>query len=216
MRETYSLILCLGVLFAGARAQDQPNGGEATQRQHQPSSWTFDASLYAYVVPDDRNFLMPMFCADRNWLHLEARYNYEDLETVSAWIGYNAGLEGEFTFTITAMFGGVFGNTSGIAPGFRLGLDWWWLSFSSEGEVVLDLDERANSFLYAWSELTIAPVDWFYAGLVGQRTRVYQTELAIQRGFLAGLHFGPWTVAGYYFNPDLETPTIVAAVEMEF
>jgi len=139
-----------------------------------------------------------------------------DLITVSAWFGYDVDFKGELSFNVTAMVGGVLGSTTGIAPGVRIGLDWWRLEFSSEGELIFDLDERANSFFYTWSELTIAPVDWFFAGVVGQRTRVYQTEHAIQRGILAGLHFGRWAFSAYLFNPDLKTPTIVAAVEMDF
>ena len=52
-------------------------------------AWSFSASAYTYIVPDCREYVQPTFTADRGWLHLEARYNYESLETGSAWIGYN-------------------------------------------------------------------------------------------------------------------------------
>ena len=52
-------------------------------------AWSFSASAYTYFVPDDSNYVQPTFTADRGWLHLEARYNYEALDTGSAWIGYN-------------------------------------------------------------------------------------------------------------------------------
>ena len=53
--------------------------------------WTFGAAAYSYFVPDDRDFVQPTVTADRGALHLEARYNYEDRETGSAWVGYNLG-----------------------------------------------------------------------------------------------------------------------------
>src|SRR5689334_15062740 len=51
--------------------------------------WSFSASAYTYVVPGEPAYVQPTVTADRGWLHLEARYNYEDLETGSAWVGYN-------------------------------------------------------------------------------------------------------------------------------
>lgn len=52
-------------------------------------AWSFSVSAYTYFVPDDSNFLVPVITGDRGRLHLEARYNYEDRDTGSAWIGYN-------------------------------------------------------------------------------------------------------------------------------
>ena len=38
--------------------------------------WDFSASVFGYFVPEDRNYAQPSFTADRDWLHIEARYNY--------------------------------------------------------------------------------------------------------------------------------------------
>src|SRR5215469_5076997 len=43
--------------------------------------WAFAGSVYTYVVPDSRDYVQPTISADREWLHLEARYNYESLYT---------------------------------------------------------------------------------------------------------------------------------------
>ena len=52
-------------------------------------AWTFDASVSTYFLPDDGNYAQPRIATDRDWLHLEARVNYEDLNTGSMWLGYN-------------------------------------------------------------------------------------------------------------------------------
>ena len=36
------------------------------------------------------------------------------------------------------MIGGVFGDTTGIAPGYKGSLSWWKLELYSEGEYVFD------------------------------------------------------------------------------
>ena len=114
------------------------------------------------------------------------------------------------------MLGGVFGDTAGIAPGYKGSLSWWKLELYSEGEYVFDTRESADSFFYNWSELTLAPVDWFRFGLVTQRTRLYESDRDIQRGVLAGFSFKGVDLTGYVFNPDEDKPTFVVAVGLTF
>ena len=137
--------------------------------------WSFSASAYTYFVPDDRDYVQPTFTADRGWLHLEARYNYEAPDTGSAWVGYNFNGGEKLAWEFTPMLGGVFGETTGIAPGYKGSLSWWKLELYSEGEYVFDTGHSSDSFFYNWSELTLAPVDWFRFGLVTQRTRLIAT-----------------------------------------
>jgi len=154
--------------------------------------------------------------ADRGWLHLEARYNYEDLDTGSAWVGYNLGGGEKLAWEFAPMLGGVFGDTTGIAPGYKGSLSWWKLELYSEGEFVIDPGDSSGNFFYNWSELTLAPWDWFKVGMVTQRTRAYQTDRDIQRGFLVGLSYKELSFTTYVFNPDESRPTVVLAVGVNF
>src|SRR6185436_20186574 len=74
------------------------------------NAWSFSASAYTYLVPDSGNYAQPTFTAARGWLHLEARYNYEALDTGSAWVGYNFGGGDTLAWELTPMVGGVFGD----------------------------------------------------------------------------------------------------------
>ena len=114
------------------------------------------------------------------------------------------------------MLGGVFGNTTGIAPGYKGSLNWWKLELYSEGEYVFDTGNSAGSFFYSWSELSVAPVAWFRFGLVGQRTRAYQTDLDIQRGLLVGFTYKEIDFTTYAFNLDRDKPTWVFSVGIGF
>jgi hypothetical protein len=193
---------------SGALAQSTDEPGE--------KAWAFSASAYAYILPDDDDYVQPSFTADHDRLHLEARTNYEDLDTSSVWAGYNFSVGEKVTFEGTAMLGGVFGATVGIAPGYKASLSWTKLELYSEGEYLFDTNESADSFFYAWSELTWAPVDWFRFGLVGQRTRVFETDRDIQRGVLLGFSFKRVDVTTYVFNPDDPSPTVVFALGVNF
>ncbi len=189
-------------------------------REANEEAWSFSASVNTYIVPEDDDYAQPTIMADRDWLHLEARYNYEALETGSMWVGYNFAGGDKLAWSFTPMLGGVFGDVNGIAPGYRGSLSWWKLQLYSEGESVFDTDGFSDSFLYNWSELTLAPVDWFRFGLVMQHTRAYETDRDIQRGLLVGFSWSKHNrmvdLTTYVFDLDEGKPTVVVAVTLSF
>ena len=208
-------VTAIAVLLAGNAARAQTTNAPAAAAEDD-RAWSFSASASTYILSDGGNYVQPTVGADRGRLHLEARYNYENLETGSAWLGVNLGGGKTLEWVFTPMLGGVFGATTGIAPGFAVSLGWRMLEFSSENEYVVDLDERSDSFFYNWSEVTLAPADWFRFGLVTQRTRVYQSDREIQRGLMAGFSVKRANFTGYVFNPDEDKPRFVFAVEVSF
>ncbi len=223
MRPILSLLAIL-VLFVGhacgqtvtTNASAATNPGSPALEAGVERNWSASASVSQYFVPDDSDYAQPTVTFDREWLHLEARYNYEDLDTGSVWVGYNFSGGKKLAWEITPMLGGVFGDTDGIAPGYKGSLSWWKLELDSEGEYVFDTGESSASFFYNWSELTLAPVDWFRFGMVTQRTRVYQTGSDIQRGPLVGFSFKRIDLTTYVLYPDEGKPTVVLAVTLKF
>jgi len=179
-------------------------------------AWTFDSSVSTYFLPDDGNYAQPRIATDRGWLHLEARVNYEDLDTGSIWFGYNWSSGETVEWALTPMVGGVYGQTDGVAPGYTGSLSWKRIEFYSEGEYVFDADDSADSFFYNWSEVTFVPAEWFRVGLVTQRTRVYETERDIQRGLLVGISYKNLEATTYVFNPDDSKSVVVLSVALSF
>jgi hypothetical protein len=222
--RTWRPALAVAVLtFCAAEAAAQPMAGARVSTQPAPApadnkseTWAFAASAYGYFVPEADDYVQPTFTADRGRLHLEARYNYEDMKTGSAWVGVTFGGGQSLTWEVTPMVGGVFGNTDGVAPGYRLSLGWRKLALDSEGEYLIDVADTSVSFFYNWSELTLAPTEWLRFGIVGQRTHAYQSDRDIQRGLLVGFTYNRLDVAGYVFNPDDSKPIAVVSVRVAF
>jgi hypothetical protein len=187
----------------------------AVAAQTDEPEWSYSVLAYAYFVPDETNYVQPTFVADRDWLHLEARYSYEDRKTGSAWLGYNVSFGDAVEIEVTPMIGAIFGRTAGIAPGYKASLSYRKVEFATEGEYVFDFGDSADNFFYNWSELSFAPVDQFRFGVAIQRTKVYQTNFDIQRGFLVGVSLRRVDVTTYVFNPD-DDPTIVLGVGIQF
>ena len=196
------------LLLAGATA-----AAETTTSQ---PAWTFSASGYTYILPEEPNYVQPTVTADRRRLHLEARFNYEARDTGSIWAGVNFSGGDALSWELTPMVGGVFGDTSGVAPGYRGSIAWRALEFTSEGEAMIDADDSADSFFYNWSELTLAPVDWLRFGLVTQRMRAYRADREVQRGLLVGTSFRKLDVTAYLFDPDDGKAILVVAFAVSF
>ncbi len=67
-----------------------PDSGDAPSPPSPASApgWAFSATGMYYFPPDQDNFLLVIGTADRGSLHLEARYNYEALDTGSLFAGW--------------------------------------------------------------------------------------------------------------------------------
>jgi len=217
--------IAIGVVLAGGNALAQtetppvspPTHGTPTPTNEAVGkTWSVYASAYTYIVPESHNFVQPTITADRDWLHLEARYNYENLRTGSVWFGYNFSVGDKLALEFTPMIGGVMGDTAGVAPGYRFSLSYWKVELASEGEYVFDARDSTESFFYTWSELSISPVDWFRVGSAIQRTKLYQSDFDVQRGFLVGFAYKRVDFTSYVFNPDASKPTVVLALGFQF
>jgi len=214
MNPAWTAVALLACCATNAWGQSPPPAEVAASPAS--STWTFSAAVYTYLVPDDSNYAQPTLTADRDRLHLEARFNYENLDTASVWVGYNFSGGAKLAWELTPLLGGVFGDTAGFAPGYKGSVSWRKIELYSEGEYVLDARETSDSFFYNWSELTLAPVEWLRAGIAVQRSRVFETPLDIQRGLFVAATIRFVTVSLYEFNAFWTTPTWVAGLGVRY
>jgi hypothetical protein len=169
-----------------------------------------------YIQTVQGSYVNPTATADRGWLHLEARYNYEDLRTGSLWIGCNFSAGKKVVFKITPMVGGVFGRTTGIAPGCEASLAFKRITLSISSEYVFDTADSSGSFYYSWPQLAYAPTDWFRVGLAAQHTKAFRTNLKVQSGFFFGFSHKHAQFTTYVFNVARTDPTVVLELGWSF
>ena len=194
-----------GILFA------QMNVADASD-----SKWSFSMEGYYYFIPGDKNSLTVIGEADHKRLHLETRYNYESQNTASAFAGWQFKTGKSFKFSATPMAGIAFGNTNGFVPAIELNATYKIFDFYSESEYLIEFAGRENNFFYTWSELAVSPFDFLRTGISVQRTLLYQTKLAIQRGVFAQYSFWKLTAGAYYFNPFSENNLVIASLNIDF
>jgi len=215
------MVVVLASQIAAAQSPDAPQTKAATEmaapaKDDEVSEWTFSVTATTYVLPDEGNYVQPTFTADCGWLHLEARLNYENLETGSVWAGCNFSGGEKVEWEITPMVGGVFGETTGIAPGYKASVSWRKLEVYSEGEYLFDTESTSDSFFYNWSEVTLAPKEWFRFGLVTQRTRAYASARVLERGVLTGFSIRNVDLTGSLLFHRDSGPTFIFSAGVTF
>jgi hypothetical protein len=211
-----TLVLCAAALTASAQTpQDTPDADAPSA-----PTWSARASIATYILPDDDNYVQPTVTADRDALHLEGRYNYEDRHSFSGFVGWNLEAGSKVKLEVTPMFGGVVGDTNGVIPAIEATLSFSRFEAYSEGEYVIDVNNRDDRFLYSWSEVSVWATDWLRAGLVTQRTRTFlvpqHSERDIQRGLLAGISIRKVDGTFYLFNPWSDDHYVVASISLSF
>jgi len=180
------------------------------------SNWSFSMSGYYYLIPGDKNSGTFIGAADYKKLRLEARYNYEDRNTGSAFAGWRLETGKKVQLEAIPMIGFVFGNTNGIAPGLELSVTYKKLDYYSETEYLVDFAGNENNFFYTWGELAISPVGALRTGISFQRTRLYQTDLDVQVGAFAEYSFWKLTGGVHYFNPFSNDEFVILTVNIDF
>ena len=214
MKATYQLAAVIVLLGGELFAQGPTNASTAAPPPD--IAWAFNFVTDGYIVPNDQSYASPTFTADREWLHLEARYNYENQRTGSLWAGYNFSAGKTLVLNVTPMIGGVFGRTTGIAPGCEASLTYKKVELSISNEYVFDTTRSSGNFYYSWPQLTYSPADWLRVGLVAQHTKAFQTRLDIQRGFLVGVSHKKVEFTTYIFNAGWTEPTVVLEAGVSF
>lgn len=188
------------------------------ERETPPGSskpaWEFSLSAFYVDPPGGGSHATTVLYADRDQLHLEARYNYEDLDTASLFAGWTFEVGSDVHAALTPMLGGVVGETNGVAPGLRIDADWRKLNFYSESEYLFDDADDDADYFYSWSTLMWNFTDAFALGIVTERSRIVETDLQLQRGLAVQVSPGPVGFALYAYNLGSEDEYYTLSLEV--
>jgi len=210
------LLIARGAVLSAQTTSGAPLPAPAVPSPAASSAWSFRLAAAGYFLPDAEDYVQPTITADRGALHLESRYNYEERNSLSAFAGWTFAYGNKLRLEMTPMFGAVAGERDGVIPALELSLTFGPVEFYSEGEYVIDIHDTSDRFLYNWSELSVWPAGWLRAGLVVQRTRVFNEPRDVQRGLLAGVSVGRFEGVAYWFNPGSADRYFVTSLAIIF
>ncbi|OQP52702.1 hypothetical protein [Niastella populi] len=152
----------------------------------------------------------------KNW-YAEARYNYEDVETFSLYLGraFNGG-KNAFNYSVVPMLGGSLGRWQGISTGLNIDVDLNDFFFSSQSQYSRSTGLYGDYFVYNWSEVGYQSLKWLYAGLSLQHTHERFAGSELQPGFMVGFTFNRFTIPLYTFEPFNSGRNFIIGVTMEW
>lgn len=212
-------VVAMLALTASATAQEPapataPPAAPAAEAEK--PGWEFSLSGALYVLPDEGDYVQPTFKADHGLFRFETRFNYEDRDSTSFFVGANFEFGEKVKLALTPMLGGLVGQTDGIIPAVEADLTVGPFEAYGEAEYVFDLNDSSSKYFYMWSELSLWPTEWLRAGVVTQRTRAYQTDRDIQRGLLVGFAWKKLDGTVYFFNPGSDDHFTVVSLGVSF
>jgi len=216
MRPHAALATIAGLAVCQSLGATENSTPFRTDTKKKDTKWEFSLSTFTFLSQHARDYANPNFTADRDWLHLEARYNYEELKTGSVWLGWNFSTGKKLQFEITPMLGGVFGDITGVAPGYTITIRYKPFELSTQGEYFFDAGTSSGNFFYSWSELSASPADWLRLGIVVERTQASGFSSDVRRGPLIGFKYKEVNLTTYWLAPGSDEATFVFAVTFNF
>jgi hypothetical protein len=194
---------------ASCMAQDATTAS-ATARE-----WDVYLNTIGFLIPGGGSYGSPNLQASRGRLHLEARYNWEDLETGSFFAGRKFSLDKALSIDVTPMAGVVLGKTTGVAPGLLLDISYKRLAIESQSEYVFATNV-VQDFYNVWTETTYEFVDWFRAGAVVQRNKAFRTKVENQYGLIVNFSYRRADLTVYGFDLGRGNPSAALALGIRF
>ena len=156
---------------------------------------------YNYIRQPEESSFVPMmhFQAKNNW-YAELRYNYEDAQTASLFVGKNFSGGNDFEYSVIPMIGYSVGKFTGLS--FATTTEATWNRFFIWGQTQYSAGSKKSipDFFFNWSELGYNISGNFFGGLAMQYT-VQEGEQYFDPGFVAGVNWKNISVPFYVLSP---------------
>jgi len=200
------IILFLLLLHTGlAKAQEQ-------------DSLFHDAGIYTTVQwsAGEPAVVTPQFWVYIGDYYLEARYNYENLETASLYFGHSFSFGKNASIELTPLLGGVVGATNGISPGFNFNLEYKSFVTSTQCQYTFDLKDFPGSFFWDWTNFSFNFSDHFGMGGGMQLFIPQSGEKNISAGPMIVLGYKRLSLEMYVYNFWERQPTYAVGLVYDF
>src|SRR4051812_3367456 len=107
---------------------------------------------YHVVDPHQAYTYMPVmhYQHKKNW-YAEARYNYEEVETFSLYLGRAFTGGNDLNYSFVPMLGGSMGKFKGVSTALNIELEYNKFFFSSQSQYSMPTSQYGQNYWYSWS-----------------------------------------------------------------
>lgn len=149
-------------------------------------------------------------------MYTEMRYNYEELNTASLYVGKKFNAKGTLESSFTPAAGIVAGRYTGASVALNTELSYKNIFFNSQAQYTVSADRTADNFYYNWSDLYYMSLPWLFTGITMQQTGLCNNAMKTQTGLLMGVTKGKWTVPVYMFNVLNDQKYFIVGINVEW
>lgn len=150
-----------------------------------------------------------------NGFYAEGRYNYEELNTFSFYMGKTYAKEAPFSYSISPIAGAVMGGFNGGSLGVNISLAYKNFYLYAQPQYSFSLENSINNFIYSWTDITYSPLNWLSIGVSLQHTKPYKSSGYFENGLVIEAAYKKLTFPVYIFNPQSENRSIVLGANFE-
>lgn len=177
-----------------------------------------DAGIYTTVQwsAGEQAVVTPQFWVYIGDYYLEARYNYENLNTASLYFGRSFAFDKKALVEITPMLGGVVGATNGISPAFNFFLGYKSFSTTTQCQYTIDLKDIKNSFFWDWTNFYFTFSEHFGLGGAIQMLIPQSGKGIYNAGPMVRLSYKSLAAELYVYNFWMYQPTYAVAIQYAF
>jgi len=158
----------------------------------------------------------PQFWLKTKKVYCEARYNYEDSNTLSLYFGKPIELSKKKDIELIPMIGGVIGISNGLSIAFSFQTETNNFTSSTQCNYFINKNSNSNNYLFDWSSITykISKIIGVGGGL--QITIPENNYAIIKSGPMASLSFNNFTIEMYGYNLWEKEKTFSIGLEYSF
>ena len=147
--------------------------------------------------------------------YAEGRYNYEELNTFSFYMGRSFSKESTFSYSISPIAGIVIGQFNGGSVGANISLGYKNFYLYSQPQYTFAVENSVNNYIYSWTDVTYSPLSWLSVGFSLQHTKPNQSKGFLENGLVLETAFKKFTFPIYIFNPQSKDRSIVLGANFE-
>jgi hypothetical protein len=133
--------------------------------------------------------------------YAEGRYNYEELNTFSYYMGRTFSKSATLSYSISPVAGIVIGDLNGGSVGMNVSLGYKDFYLYSQPQYTFSVEKCDFNYIYSWTDVTYSPLTWLSLGVSLQHTKPYGSKSFMQNGLIVEAAYKKFTFPLYMFNP---------------
>lgn len=194
MKQFLTILLLLSTSYIFSQTTIPVNNKKDTVF-HDPSTY-----IDFQFLKNDKPLITSQLWMYIKKMYIEARYNYEDRQTFSLYVGRSFKMGKDNVFEVIPMIGGSVGKFKGISPATTMILEAGWIRGFSQNQYSVNLAEKNQNFFFDWTALVVHTYKPIYLGVSLQNFALQNSKKQLYFGPMVSVKKLPVIIEVFAYN----------------